>query len=124
MAEIPLARCAQRLSGDSEFGVDGDVSVDGVSHRSQLSEACRSLFPRLPTRMVNSKSPFHLRVIFLGLAGLFFVSAAFADQPKKEVHSQADLPRVIYPVTGSVSALLQSDGLRVRRCRQESDHRS
>lgn len=44
-----------------------------------------------------------------GLAGLFIVSAAFADQPKKEVHSQADLPRAIYPVTGSVSTLLQSD---------------
>ena len=59
--------------------------------------------------MVCSKSPFYRRVIFFRLAGLFFVSAAFADQPKKEVHSQADLPRAIYPVTGSVSTLLQSD---------------
>ena len=75
----------------------------------QLSEACRSPFPRLQTRMLNSKSPFYRRVILFGLAGLFFVSAAFADQPKKEVHSQADLPRATYPVTGSVSTLLQSD---------------
>jgi subtilisin family serine protease len=59
--------------------------------------------------MVYSKSPFYRRVILFGLAGLFIVSAAFADQPKKEVHSQADLPRAIYPVTGSVSTLLQSD---------------
>ena len=59
--------------------------------------------------MVCSKSPFYRRVILFRLAGLFFVSAAFADQPKKEVHSQADLPRAIYPVTGSVSTLLQSD---------------
>jgi hypothetical protein len=59
--------------------------------------------------MVYPKSPFYRRVILFGLAGLFIVSAAFADQPKKEVHSQADLPRAIYPVTGSVSTLLQSD---------------
>ena len=59
--------------------------------------------------MVYSKSPFYRRVILFGLAGLFIVSSAFADQPKKEVHSQADLPRAIYPVTGSVSILLQSD---------------
>ncbi len=59
--------------------------------------------------MVYSKSPFYRRVTLFGLAGFFIVSAAFADQPKKEVHSQADLPRAIYPVTGSVSTLLQSD---------------
>jgi hypothetical protein len=47
--------------------------------------------------------------LFLGLAGLFFTGAALADQIKKEVHSQADLPRATYPVTGSVSTLLQSD---------------
>jgi subtilisin family serine protease len=33
----------------------------------------------------------------------------FADQAKKEVHSQADLPRVSYPFTGSISALLKAD---------------
>ena len=59
--------------------------------------------------MVYSKSPFYRRVISFGLASVFIVSAAFADQPKKEVHNQADLPRAIYPVTGSVSTLLQSD---------------
>lgn len=61
--------------------------------------------------MVYSKleTPFYRGLIFLGLTGLFLVSATFADQPKKEVHSQADLPRATYPVTGSVSTLLQSD---------------
>src|SRR5580700_4081282 len=33
----------------------------------------------------------------------------FADQAKKEVHSQADLPRVSYPFKGSISTLLQAD---------------
>jgi len=53
----------------------------------------------LKTRMVYSQSePPHYRgVILLGLTGLFCVSAAFADQSKKEVHSQADLPRATYP---------------------------
>ena len=51
----------------------------------------------------------HRTFLFLGLTGLFLTSAALADQPKKEVHSQADLPRATYPVTGSVSTLLQSD---------------
>jgi subtilisin family serine protease len=45
----------------------------------------------------------------LSLIGLFFTGAALADETKKEVHSQADLPRATYPVTGSVSTLLQSD---------------
>src|SRR5260370_5967424 len=51
----------------------------------------------------------HRSVHLLGINGLVLVSAALADQPKKEVHSQADLPRATYPVTGSVSTLLQSD---------------
>jgi subtilisin family serine protease len=45
----------------------------------------------------------------LSLIGLFFTGAGLADETKKEVHSQADLPRATYPVTGSVSTLLQSD---------------
>jgi subtilisin family serine protease len=53
--------------------------------------------------------PFYRTLVFLSLTGLFFASAAFADQAKQEVHSQADLPRTSYPVTGSVSTLLQSD---------------
>jgi hypothetical protein len=40
---------------------------------------------------------------------LFLASPTFADQPKKEVHSQADLPRVSYPITGSISTLLKAD---------------
>ena len=47
--------------------------------------------------------------LFLSLIGLIFTAAALADETKKEVHSQADLPRATYPVTGSVSTLLQSD---------------
>jgi subtilisin family serine protease len=49
------------------------------------------------------------RFVLLSLAGFFLVGAALADQIKKEVNSQADLPRETYPVTGSVSTLLQSD---------------
>jgi hypothetical protein len=52
---------------------------------------------------------FYRTLTFLSLTGLFFAGAAFADQTKQEVHSQADLPRTSYPVTGSVSTLLQSD---------------
>jgi subtilisin family serine protease len=36
-------------------------------------------------------------------------SLTFADQAKKEVHSQADLPRFSYPFKGSISSLLQAD---------------
>jgi hypothetical protein len=43
------------------------------------------------------------------LIGLSFAGTAFPDQPKRAVHSEADLPRTSYPVTGSVSTLLQSD---------------
>jgi subtilisin family serine protease len=49
------------------------------------------------------------KLIFLSLIGLFLAGAAFADQAKQEVHSQADLPRTSYPVTGSLSTLLQSE---------------
>jgi subtilisin family serine protease len=52
---------------------------------------------------------FSLRRLLLFLFGLFASSVAFGDLAKKEVHSQADLPRTTYPVSGSVSALLQSD---------------
>ena len=43
------------------------------------------------------------------LAGLSFAVTALSDQPKRAVQSEADLPRVAYPVTGSVSTLLQSE---------------
>jgi subtilisin family serine protease len=45
----------------------------------------------------------------LVVPALFLASPTFADQPKKEVHSQADLPRVSYPITGSISTLLKAD---------------
>ena len=47
--------------------------------------------------------------VFLSLTGLFLIGAALCGEAKKEVHSQADLPRATYPFTGSVSTLLQSD---------------
>jgi len=65
--------------------------------------AFKSTFLRLETRMS------YRTFLFLSLTGLFFTGTALADQTKKEVHSQADLPRATYPVTGSVSTLLQSD---------------
>jgi subtilisin family serine protease len=40
---------------------------------------------------------------------VFLVGAVQGDEPKKEVHSQADLPRTSYPVKGPISQLLQSD---------------
>jgi len=43
------------------------------------------------------------------LIGLSFAGTAFPDQAKRAVNSEADLPRASYPVTGSVSTLLQSD---------------
>ncbi len=52
---------------------------------------------------------------FLAFAGLFVTDAALADQPKNEVHSEADLPRSSYPVTGSVSNLLQSNSFPVSK---------
>jgi hypothetical protein len=55
--------------------------------------------------MLYSKPSFRL----LFLAGLFFAGAASGDQPKHQIHSEADLPRTSYPVTGSISTLLQSD---------------
>jgi subtilisin family serine protease len=55
--------------------------------------------------MFDSKPSFRL----LFLVGLFFAGTASGDQLKHEVHSEADLPRTSYPVTGSISTLLQSD---------------
>ncbi len=37
------------------------------------------------------------------------ILGGIAAQPEKEVRSEADLPRIVYPVNGSVSTLLQSD---------------
>jgi subtilisin family serine protease len=61
--------------------------------------------------MLNSKltSAFRRLGGLLVVPVLFLASPTFADQPKKEVHSQADLPRVSYPITGSISTLLKAD---------------
>ena len=47
--------------------------------------------------------------VLLLISALFLPSLIFADQAKKEVHSQADLPRLSYPFKGSVTTLLQAD---------------
>ncbi|MFY9985338.1 MAG: S8 family serine peptidase [Chthoniobacterales bacterium] len=50
------------------------------------------------------------RVEALLVVSLFCLTCpTFADQAKKEVHSQADLPRVSYPFKGAISTLLQAD---------------
>jgi subtilisin family serine protease len=43
------------------------------------------------------------------IPGSPFISEGHAGPPLKEVHSEADLPRMTYPINGMVSALLQSD---------------
>src|SRR6266403_5582148 len=95
--------------------LDAHVSASRKSGRTATHNADKRQTPLTPFRSFQSTFPrletpmLHRTLLFLGLTGLFLVSAALADQPKKEVHSQADLPRATYPVTGSVSTLLQSD---------------
>jgi hypothetical protein len=48
-------------------------------------------------------------LMLFSLTELSVATVAFADQAKQQIHSQAELPRTTYPVTGSLSALLQSD---------------
>jgi hypothetical protein len=48
-------------------------------------------------------------LILCSLTQWSVAGTGLADQAKQQVHSQADLPRTTYPVTGSLSALLQSD---------------
>lgn len=47
--------------------------------------------------------------VLLVFSALSLPSLIFADQAKKEVHSQADLPRLSYPFKGPISTLLQAD---------------
>ena len=47
--------------------------------------------------------------VLLLISAFSLPSLTLADQAKKEVHSQADLPRVSYPFKGSISTLLQAD---------------
>jgi subtilisin family serine protease len=47
--------------------------------------------------------------VLLLISAFALPNLTFADQAKKEVHSQADLPRVSYPFKGSISTLLQAD---------------
>src|SRR6201998_1893041 len=61
--------------------------------------------------MLYSKlaTPLRRLEVLLLISACSLPSLTLADQAKKEVHSQADLPRVSYPFTGSISTLLQAD---------------
>jgi hypothetical protein len=61
--------------------------------------------------MFHSKLATTLRrlEVLLLISAFSLPSLIFADQAKKEVHSQADLPRLSYPFKGSISTLLQAD---------------
>jgi hypothetical protein len=61
--------------------------------------------------MLYSKFATALRRLeaLLLISALFLPGLIFADQAKKEVRSQADLPRLSYAFKGSVSTLLQAD---------------
>ena len=76
-----------------------------------LNLTFQQVISRLEKSMLYSKLTSALRRLEVQLVVpvLFLASSTFADQPKKEVHSQADLPRLSYPVKGSVSDLLQAD---------------
>ena len=47
--------------------------------------------------------------VLLLISAFALPSLTFADEAKKEVHSQADLPRVSYPFKGSITTLLKAD---------------
>ncbi len=57
----------------------------------------------------ESRSKYILIWIFILSVASPLLSTAFAAETRKEVRSEADLPRMIYPVTGPVSTLLQSN---------------
>jgi subtilisin family serine protease len=61
--------------------------------------------------MLYSKfaTPLRRLEVLLIISVLSLPSLTFADQAKKEVHSQADLPRLSYPYKGSINTLLQAD---------------
>jgi hypothetical protein len=92
----PAPICGYRTIGyppipESNFSV-GDFSLREVN---ALFETHECALRRLEVQLV--------------VPVLVLASSTFADQPKKEVHSQADLPRLSYPIKGSVSDLLQAD---------------
>ena len=47
--------------------------------------------------------------VFILAVSVSLITASMAAEPAKEVRSEADLPRMIYPLSGSVSSLLQAD---------------
>jgi hypothetical protein len=47
--------------------------------------------------------------VLLLISAFALPGLTFADQDKKEVHSQADLPRLSYPFKGSLATLLKAD---------------
>jgi subtilisin family serine protease len=47
--------------------------------------------------------------VFILAVSVSLITASRGAEPAKEVRSEADLPRMIYPLSGSVSSLLQAD---------------
>ena len=66
---------------------------------------------RLEKYMLYSKLATAVRRldVLLLISAFALRSLTFADEAKKEVHSQADLPRLSYPFKGSISTLLKAD---------------
>jgi subtilisin family serine protease len=63
-------------------------------------------FLRLRIVLLPKYAVFWLRIL---VASRSILSVSIAAEPQKEVHSEADLPRMIYPINRSVGSLLQSD---------------
>jgi subtilisin family serine protease len=49
--------------------------------------------------------------VFILAVSVSLITASIGTQPAKEVRSEADLPRMVYPISGSVSSLLQADNV-------------
>lgn len=90
------------------------AGIEPSATAPSLNHAFQPAISRLEKSMLSSKLTSALRRLggLLAVPILFLASPTFADQPKKEVHSQADLPRVSYPITGSISTLLKADDSR------------
>src|ERR1700721_3560869 len=87
------------------------AGIEPSANPPSLNHAFPAEICRLERAVLNSKLTSALRRLggLLAMPILFLASPTFADQPRKEVHSQADLPRVSYPITGSISTLLKAD---------------
>src|ERR1700730_7549733 len=104
-------RTKDRGDGISPGGPRTCADIEPSATPPFLNLTFQLAISRLEKSMLYSKLTGALRRLEVQLVVpvLFLASSTFADQPKKEVHSQADLPRLSYPVKGSVSDLLQAD---------------